>query len=117
MSEVLECQLLVQSGVRSKNSYTAVGIFAKGIFRPILHIQRGNVFQQAEEIVVKQAAGSSALALCPGLAWVERQCHSPWAGPGSSQLLSSASPTDIKGILKPSTEVCGLGGKTKRCSK
>lgn len=84
-----------------------------------------NVFQQEEVIIVKEASGSSALALCPGpcggwrssaMAVVRVPRHSLWTGPGCSQLLSS-SPTDIEGVLNPSTEVHGLEGKEECCSK
>lgn len=67
--EVLECQLLAApaySHVPSKNCYPAVGLFAKGIFQQILHIQSENVFQQEEAITAQEASGSSALASRPG---------------------------------------------------
>lgn len=93
--EVLECQLLaapVCLCVTSKNCYTAVDTFAKGVFQPILHIQSWNVFQQEETIVMKEAFGSTALELCPGLclgwrgnAMVASHLprHSSWNGPGA----------------------------------
>lgn len=113
MGEVPERQLLVAPAyphVPSKNCNTAVGMFAKGIFQPILHVQSGNVFQREEVIIAKEASGSSALALRPGLCMGWRDSavavahiprHSSWTGPGSSRLLSSSSPTDIEGVLNP----------------
>lgn len=95
MGEVLECQLLatlVCVCVISKNCYTAVDTFAKGFFQPILHIQSWNVSQQEEVIMMKEAFGSAALALLPGLCLGWRgnavavshlHTHSSWTGPGA----------------------------------
>lgn len=127
--EVLECQLLAAPGyshVPSENCYPAVGVFAKGIFQQILHIQSENVFQQEEVITAKEASGSSVLASLPGprVGWrgsaaalARVPMHSSWMGPGSSQLLCSSSPTDREEVLKPSTEVHVLEGEKECCSK
>lgn len=104
----------VFSCVPSKNCYAVVGIFAKGVFQPILQVQSGNTFQQEEGITahslcVRWRGSAMVVARIPS--------HSLWTGPGSSQLCSSSFPEKIEGVRKPSTDVHGLEGKKECCSR
>lgn len=122
--EVLECQLLAApaySHVPSKSWFICKGHFSTNFTHSEWECipagrsnhSEGSFWQLCACIAPRPTRGTEGQCRSAGTC-----SHAPLGdGPSSLQLLSSSSPTDSEGVLKPSTEVCGLEGEKECCSK